>query len=153
MKGAKMESKIDEVVELFGNGFYCSQAILSTYCEEFGLDKEIALKLSCGMAAGIARLSSTCGAVTGAYMVISLKHGNCTPEDKESTEKTFALIQEFDRRFIEKHSSTNCRELLGVDLRYGDKEIAGQKVRTLCSGFVREAAEILENVLYQSERG
>jgi C_GCAxxG_C_C family probable redox protein len=152
VEGNNIKSRINEVVESFDSGLYCSQAILSTYCEEFGLDKEIALKLSCGMAAGMARLSSTCGAVTGAYMVISLKHGNCVPEDKDSTEKTFALIQEFDKCFIEKHGSTNCRELLGVDLRYGDKELAGQQVRSLCSGFVKDAAEILETILCQDER-
>ena len=142
-----MESKVNEVLESFGCGFYCSQAILSAYCEEFGLDKEIALKISCGLAAGMARLSSTCGAVTGAYMVISLKHGNYLPTDKESIEKTFALIQEFDKRFIDKNGSTNCQELLGVDLRYGDKDLAGKQVKKLCPCFVKDAAEILEVVL------
>ena len=142
-----MKSRVNEVLESFNGGFYCSQAMLSTYCEDFGLDKKTALKISCGMAAGMARLSSTCGAVTGAYMVISLKHGNCLPGDKEALEKTFALIQEFDKRFIEKHGSTNCRELLGVDLRHGDKEFAGKQVKALCSGFVKDAAEILESIL------
>ena len=146
-----MSSKVNEVLESFASGFYCSQAMLSTYCEDLGLDKETALKISCGMAAGMARLSSTCGAVTGAYLVISLKHGNRLPGDKEALEKTFALIQEFDRRFVEKHGSTNCRELLGVDLRYGDKALAGERVTALCSGFVKDAAEILESVLQQDE--
>jgi len=142
-----MKSKVNKVLESFNGGFYCSQAMLSTYCEGFELDKETALKISCGMAAGMARLSSTCGAVTGAYMVISLKHGNFVQGDKESIEKTFALIQEFDKRFVEKHGSTNCRELLGVDLRYGDKDLASQRVKAHCSGFVKDAAEILEAVL------
>ena len=142
-----MESKVNEVLESFGGGFYCSQAILSAYCEEYGLDKETALKISCGLTAGMARLSSTCGAVTGAYMVISLKYGNCLLGDKDAIEKIFALIQEFDKRFIEKHSSTNCKELLGVDLRYGDKDLAGKQVKKLCPCFVKDAAEILEAVL------
>ena len=146
-----MNSRVNDVVESFGSGFYCSQAMLSTYCEDFGLDKETALKISCGLAAGMARLSSTCGAVTGAYMVISLKHGSFLPGDKNAVEKTFALIQEFGKRFIEKHGTTNCRELLGVDLRYGDKTLAGEKVKELCAGFVKDAAEILESVLWQNE--
>jgi len=146
-----MESKVNEVLESFSGGFYCSQAMLSTYCEDLGLDKETALKISCGMAAGMARLSSTCGAVTGAYLVISLKYGNCVPGHKEALEKTFAIIQEFDRRFVEKHGTTNCRELLGVDLRHGDKDFAGQQVKALCPGFVKDAAEILESVLWQDE--
>ena len=56
-----MGSKVNEVLKAFSDGFYCSQAILSTYCEELGLDKEAALKISCGLAAGIARLGLTCG--------------------------------------------------------------------------------------------
>ena len=142
-----MKSKVNEVLAAFGGGLYCSQAVLSTYCEDLGLDKEAALKLSCGMAAGMARLSSTCGAVTGAYMVIGLKHGNCAPGDKEAIEKTFALIQEFDKRFAEKNNTTNCRVLLGVDLRCGDKELASQQVKAICPGLVKDAAEILEALL------
>ena len=147
-----MNSKVNEVLESFNGGFYCSQALLSTYCEDLGLDKETALKISCGMAAGMARLSSTCGAVSGAYMAISLKYGNCLPDDREAIEKTFALIQEFDKRFIEKHGSTNCRELLSVDLRHGDKDFASQQVKKLCPVFVKDAAEILESILCQDER-
>ena len=147
-----MESKVNEVLELFNGGFYCSQAILSTYCENLGLDKETALKISCGLAAGVARLGLTCGAVLGAYMVISLKYGNCLSDDKNSIEKTFALIQEFDRRFIEKHKTTNCRELLGVDLRNGDKALAGERVKSLCPCLVKDSAEILETLIQQSER-
>jgi len=144
------QSKVKEAVGSFESGFYCSQAILSTYCDELGLDKETALKLSCGLAAGIARLGLTCGAVLGAYMVISLKHGNCLPDDQEAREKTFALIQEFDRQFCQKHGTTNCRELLGVDLRYGERVLIDEKVDALCSGLVQDAAVILETILQEN---
>jgi len=143
-----MKSRVNEVLEKYNGGFYCSQAMLSTYCEDYGLDKDTANKISCGLAAGISRLGSTCGAVTGAYLVISLIHGNCQSDDKQSLEKTFSLIQEFDRQFTEKHGSTNCTELLGVDLRHGDKTLAGERVKTLCPGFVKDAAEILEKILF-----
>lgn len=147
-----MDSKVNEVMECFNGGFYCSQALLSAYSEDLGLDKETALKISCGLGAGMARLGSTCGAVTGAYMAISLKHGNCLPGEKEAIEKTFALIQEFDGQFSAKHSSTNCRELLGVDLRRGDKALASGRVKAVCPGLVKDAAEILESILRQDER-
>ena len=140
-------NKVDEAVECFNNGFSCSQAILSTYCEDLGLDKKTALKISCGLAAGMARLGSTCGAVTGAYLVIGLKHGKCRPDDDAAKEKTYALIQEFDRIFTTKHGSTNCRELLGVDLRHGDKALAGERVGAICPGLVKDAAETLETIL------
>jgi len=142
-----MKSKVDEVLDCFNNGFDCSQAILSTYCEEFGLDKETALKLSCGLAAGIGRLGKTCGAVNGAYLVIGLKHGKYLANDNGAKEKTFELIQEFEQRFVERNKSTNCLELLGVDLRTGEKEKTIRQVKQVCPKAVKDAAEILESIL------
>ncbi|HHX57766.1 MAG TPA: C_GCAxxG_C_C family protein [Clostridiales bacterium] len=142
-----MKSRVDEVLECFNNGFDCSQAILSTYCEEFGLDKETALKLSSGLAAGMGRLCQTCGAVTGAYLVIGLKHGKLSAYDNNAKEKTFELVQEFEKQFVKRNKSTNCLELLGVDLRNGDKEKAVIQVKQVCPKAVKDAAEILEAVL------
>jgi len=137
----------NEAIECFNNGFNCAQAILSTYCEQFGLDGETARKLSCGFGAGMGRLGETCGAVTGAYMLIGLKYGQSSVGDSEAKERTYRLIQEFSRQFIEHNQSTNCRELLGVDLLHGDKQLAGQRVQTVCPKAVKDAAEILENIL------
>ena len=142
------QSRADEALECFNSGFYCSQALLTTYCDDPGLDRETALRLSCGLAAGMGRLGSVCGAVTGAYLVIGLMHGNVSPDDKEAVERTFSLVQEFDKRFVAKHGSSNCRELLGVDLLHGDKTIAGERVKAVCPGLVRSAAEILEGLLW-----
>ena len=144
-----MKSRVNEVMDCFNSGFDCSQAILSTYCEDFGLDKETALKISCGLAVGMARLGHTCGAVSGAYLAISLKYGKCLLEDNAAKEKTFELIQEFDRRFIAKHGSTNCRDLVGVDFLTGDKEFAKQQVKKICPTLVKDAAEILEAILFE----
>lgn len=142
-----MKSKVNEVLGCFNNGFDCSQAILSSYCEEFGLDKELAMKLSCGLAAGMSRLGETCGAVTGAYLLIGLIHGKYLPYDNEAKEKTFELVQEFERQFVERNKSTNCYELLDVDLRNGDKQIAFKQVKGICPKLVKDAAEILESIL------
>lgn len=142
-----MKSKVNEAIECFSNGFNCSQAILTTYCEQFGLDKETALKLSCGLGAGMGRLGATCGAVTGAYLLIGLKYGKCFAQDDEAKEKTYQLIQEFERQFTERNKTTNCHDLLGVDLRYGDKESALSKVKQICPKMVKDAAEIIEAIL------
>ncbi|MCL1984718.1 MAG: C-GCAxxG-C-C family protein [Methanomassiliicoccaceae archaeon] len=141
------KNKAEDASERFGKGYYCSQAILSAYCADLGLDGKSALKISCGLGAGMGRTGQTCGAVTGAYLVIGLKHGSTSPDDKEAVERTFSLIQEFDRIFTEEHGSVNCRELLGADLRYGDQAAAGEKVKAVCPRLVKDAAEILERIL------
>ena len=147
-----MKSKVNEVTEFFGNGkgFNCAQAILSTYCKDFGLGKETALKLSCGLGGGMGRLGNVCGAVSGAFLVIGLKYGKFLPDDRESKEKTYALVHEFGKRFIEKNQTTNCHELLQIDLLHGDKETIKERVREICPHVVKDAAEILESILFDS---
>lgn len=142
-----MKSKVEEALACFHGGFDCSQAILSTYCEEFGLEKETALKLSCGFAAGMSRLGETCGAVTGAYMLIGLKYGKYLPHDNPSKERTFELVQEFERRFVEQNQFTNCSELLGFDLKNCEREKALPVIRQVCPNAVKIAAEIIESML------
>ena len=144
-----MESKVNEVMEFFNNGkgFNCAQAIFSIYCEDFGLDKGIALKLSCGLGGGMGRLGHVCGAVSGACLVIGLKHGKFLPDDRESKEKTYALVHEFGKRFIERNQTANCHELLQVDLLHGDKQMLRKRFREVCPRVVKDAAEILESIL------
>ena len=143
----EQRNKANDASERFGKGFYCSQAMLSAFCVDLGLDEKNALKISCGFGSGMGRTCQTCGAVTGAYLVIGLKYGSVSPDDRDSVERTFSLIQEFDERFKEKHGSVNCRDLLGVDIRYGDQTAAGEKVRVICPQLVKDAAEILGTIL------
>ncbi len=142
------QSKVNEAVECFGSGFNCSQAILSTYCEEFGLDKKAALQLASGFGAGMGRRQETCGAVTGAYLLIGLKYGNFAEMDNLTKEKTYACVQEFARLFEERNKTVNCRELLGVDLINDDSQIVTKQWTTLCPKLVRDAAEIIESLLF-----
>ena len=142
------QSKVKEAVACFSSGFNCSQAIFSTYCGELGLDKKAALQIACGFGAGMGRLQETCGAVTGAYLLIGLKHGKFVIEDDAAKEKTYALVREFARLFKERHETTNCRELLGVDLIGGDGQLAAKRVKAICPKVVRDAAEIIEQILF-----
>ena len=94
------------------------------------------------------RLQETCGAVSGAYMLIGLKHGKFLAEDEPAKEKTYALVREFSRLFKERNNTTSCRELLGVDLIGGDSELAAERLKTVCPKMVQDAAEIVEMLLF-----
>jgi C_GCAxxG_C_C family probable redox protein len=142
------QSKVNEAVACFNGGFNCSQAILSVYCKEFGLDEKTALQISCGFGAGMGRLQETCGAVTGAFLLIGLRHGKFTKEDEPAKEKTYTLVREFARLFEMRNKTTNCRKLLGIDLITGDKQVAAQRVKTICPKMVQDAAEIIEQILF-----
>jgi C_GCAxxG_C_C family probable redox protein len=144
-----MSKQSEQAVERFRNGMNCSQAVLSSYCEQFGLDSGKATKVGTGFGGGM-RMAETCGAVTGAFMVLGLKYGNSTVEDKESKAKTYEKIIEFTSRFKASHGSVKCRELLGCDITTPDGE---KKARenglfvSVCPKIVQEAAEILEEII------
>ena len=60
-------SRVEQALSCLKEGFMCSQALLSTYCEELGLESELALKLADGFGGGMGCIGETCGAVTGAF--------------------------------------------------------------------------------------
>ena len=69
-----MNDIVKQAADYFCGGLYCSQAVLSTFCEKYGLDKEMAQRISFGFNSGF-RCAEVCGAVSGAVLVIGLKHG------------------------------------------------------------------------------
>src|SRR5574340_1336897 len=107
-----MSDKVEAAVGCFREGFSCSQAILSAYGVEFGLEKETALKAAAGMGGGMGGLGEVCGAVTGALIVIGLKYGHTEASDKETKAKNYAIVRDFAGRFRAGSGSLLCRELL-----------------------------------------
>jgi C_GCAxxG_C_C family probable redox protein len=143
-------SKAVEAVLSFNNGFNCSQAIFSTYSEQLGLDKETALKIASPFGAGIGRMAETCGAVTGAYMLIGLKYGKHLSYDNVAKEKSYELVGKFNDRFNTIHGSICCRDLLQYDL---NTEEGLNYIRenglweSLCPIFIKDSAQIIEKLL------
>lgn len=143
-------SKAEKAKKQFDKGFSCAPAVLSAHSEQFGLGKELALKIACGFGGGIGRMGRTCGAVTGAIMVIGLKHGQADVNDEESRQETHKLVKEFIDRFTALHGSIECRELIGYDLSNSAELKAARKsgvFESKCSGFVYDAARIPEDIL------
>lgn len=147
-----MNTKIQNAVEKFEKGFNCSQAVLSSFSEQFGLDCNTALRIATGFGGGM-KIGETCGAVTGAFMVLGLKYGNTTPEDKETKEKTYEMVIEFTNRFKARNGSVICRELLGCDISTPEgSKVAVEKglFSSVCPRLVQDAAEILEEMLNEN---
>ena len=120
------------------------------YGGRFGLDRDTALRVAGAFGGGMARRGETCGAVTGAFMVIGLKHGKTKSDDDDAREETYELVSEFIRRFQKRNKTILCRELLGHDLgtEAGREIIMEQNlIVTRCPEFVRAAGEILEDIL------
>ncbi len=95
------------------------------------------------------RLGLTCGAVTGAVMVIGLKYGKAQPPDEPAKQKTYRLVQEFMGKFAAVNRTTVCRDLIGCDLttEEGLKTARANGVfQNECLKYIRDAVKILEEM-------
>ena len=130
-------------------GYACSQAVFFTFAEELGIEREIALKIAAGFGGGMGRMAETCGAVTGAFMVLGLKYARIGGDIRQEKQEMYARVREFAERFTSLHSTIVCRELLGYDIGTpeGRKAIADNKLNeTLCQQLVKDAVEIVEDM-------
>ncbi len=98
-------NRIEKAEELFLSGCNCAQAVFAAFADEFGLDEELAKRVSCGLGGGVGRLREVCGAVTGAALVIGMRKG----PDKAAA---YPDVQDFCAKFKGECGSIVCRELL-----------------------------------------
>lgn len=143
-------SHADIALACFREGFNCAQAVLAAFAPELGLEREVALRVAGAFGGGMGRMGQTCGAVSGALMVLGLKHGQASAADRPAKEHTYALVREFCAQFEARHGSTLCRELLGyhIGTPEGRQAIKEKGLHdSLCPRFVCDAAEIIEQWL------
>ena len=99
-------------------------------------------------------MGETCGVVTGSMMAIGLKHGKTRADDDEAKEKAYRLVNEFADKFKAKNQSIVCKELLDCDMStpeglqdFKDRNL----IETHCARFVKDAADMLEEILSSSK--
>lgn len=140
-----------DAVKRFLEGNACSQAVLSQYCELFDLNQTSALKIASGFGAGM-QMGKTCGAVTGAYMVLGLKFGTEESGRSDGRKDVYRAVVEFTRKFEERNGTTDCRDLLGCDISTAEgSQIAKEKklFTTVCPRFVKDVSELLDAIIAQ----
>ncbi len=143
-------TRTEDALSLFRQGFSCSQAVAAAFAVELGLDRDTALRVSQPFGGGIARRGDWCGAITGAFLAIGLKHGRTRAEDAVARDRTYALVQEFIRRFTDRHGHLRCKDLLGCDIGTPEGQKKAEEMnlhKTRCEDYVRDAVAILEEIL------
>lgn len=155
MSEAKLQMA-EEAEKRFRSGYACSQAVFTTFAEGEGMPADVAARIASAFGGGMGRMGHVCGAVTGAFMMIGLKHGNAAAGDTEAKERTHALVRDHAAQFARRHGTIICRELLGCDLStpesYKRAKDQGVFVK-LCPLFVRDSAAILERMLADDKTG
>ena len=120
-----MESRKQMAVEKKHCGLNCAQAVLCAYADIAGIDEETAIRLAAPFGAGMGNMEGTCGAITGAGLVLGLVSKG--PSTKQ--------MRQIMNKFRERNGATQCKLLKGVGTG---------KVLRECSDCVADAAEFLE---------
>ena len=140
--------------EIFNKGYNCSQAVVAAFSDVTGLDFETSLKVSSSFGAGMGKMRSVCGAVTGMYIVAGLLWAT-TQSDAASKEKHYTLIQQITQRFKDMHDTVVCAELLknlktDTTPKPAERTQEYYKVRP-CLKFVEDACDILDSIIGTNE--
>ncbi len=135
--------------ELFLSGYNCAQSVLLSFADDLKFSKELAQKLAAGFGGGMGKQQETCGAVTGAIMVLGLLRGEEVNNNEELKAAAYGSVKELSRDFISAYKTTQCRELIGCDLNTpeGSEKFKEEKImENVCAGCVRKAVEIVEDL-------
>ena len=135
------ESRVDQAVERFKEGYTCSQAVFATYADLFGLTQEQALKLASPFGGGMGGLRQVCGTVSGMTLAAGLHNGMTTP-DKQAKKANYDTVKGLVGEFEREHGSVRCGQLLGLEpgLPEGFQ-------KQPCVEYVRTCARLIEEHL------
>lgn len=99
--------------------YNCAQAVACALAPEVGGDVDAVYRLSEGFGAGMGGHKETCGALSGAVMVLGQLRSAGTAEPGATKQKTYKLASELVEGFREANGSVLCRELKGIGCDHG----------------------------------
>lgn len=141
-------ARIKEIAENYyrSGRFYCTEAIVKTINDEFGLNyPDCIVRLASGFPIGIGGAGCSCGAVTDGVMAIGMVFGRDQPEDP-SVGRCLLLSRELHDFFANQHGCLCCRTLTrGMVLK--SPEHMNQ-----CVTFTAEVAEETAKIIIHETR-
>ena len=137
----------------------CSQCLMLAIQEVFDLEDDMVFKALSGLAGGIGRMHSVCGALLAGAMALGMKYGR-EKDELEDTDKLFSsmeYVEKLYRRFEKEFGTVMCSEirekLLG---EYIDTKIPGEYDRAIklglyekCSALAGKTARIVAELMLE----
>lgn len=145
MEAQEIKKHTDYAVQLFEQGYNCSQSVFMAYADKFGVDKTLAASLSTSFGGGVGRLREMCGAVSGGAMLLGLKYPHLDPSDATSKNSNYLIVQNFALEFKKIIGSYNCDDILDIfsELPEINIEQTDFTVVNPCVKCVKVAAELV----------
>ncbi len=127
-------NRIEEAIKYKHSGYNCTQSVLMAYKDKLNIKEEDILKLSSGFLLGMGNMKGTCGALIAANMLLGLLN--------ESKKRMMTLSANLVDEFEKKSGALICSDLKGIKTG---------KVLCSCDDCIKNAIEILENILNEKE--
>ena len=136
--------KTMDALTLYKKGFNCAQAVILPFCDELGLDKATAMKLSEGFGAGMGACKLTCGALSGAVMAAGLINSKGDPSNPTATKQdTYLLSRALTETFQKEVGSCNCCDIKGLETK--------RPLKT-CDECVIVATQLIEQIIKNKDK-
>lgn len=142
-------NRSEKAKDLFLSGYNCAQSVVLSFADDLKFSKELAQKMAAGFGGGMGKQQETCGAVTGAIMVLGLLKGEEVNNNDELKSAAYGGVKDLIRDFVATYKTTQCRDLIGCDLNTpeGSAKFKEEKIlETVCAGCVVRAVEIVEEI-------
>lgn len=134
--------RIKQVREHHLHGCNCAQAIVVSYCDLIPIDEQTAYTLSEGFGRGMGGKMLTCGAISGAVMILSAIISDGDVLNASSRASTYKVVHSFITEFESLYQTSKCEELLA-------KRAKKQLPFTTCTDTCEAVAILLEKYLKQ----
>ena len=141
----------EKAAELFLSGYNCAQSVYAAFAPQLGISEKQAAKMASALGGGLCRMRETCGAVSGAMMVLGALKGYDTPDDN-AKKILYARGQRIMKQFKESFGTLRCLELLQLPKDGALSPIPTPRTREFyqkrpCARFIYEMARLLEEEL------
>ena len=152
------EDRIQRAVELFMQGYGCCQSVVCAFSDLYGLDEEMALRVSAGFGGGVGRMRMMCGACSALVILAGLEKGQTRGEDREGKAACYQLVRQLLETFRQRNGSIICAELLQMNgikaetntSQPDERNAEYYRVRP-CARKVESAARVFAEYLASSE--
>ena len=108
----ELENRIQRAVELFMQGYGCCQSVVCAFADLYGLDEEMAFRISAGFGGGVGRMRMMCGTCSALVILAGLERGQTRGEDREGKAACYQLVRQLLEEFRQCNGSIICAELL-----------------------------------------
>jgi C_GCAxxG_C_C family probable redox protein len=135
----------------FDAGFNCAESINLAFLPDGSEAARAAQMGATAFGGGIVRRGMTCGALTGAAMVIGRELGRTAPDDTAGKDRVYRAVEGVLTAFETRYGTLDCRRITELDFNQPhEPEVMKSLHAGVCGPLVRYVAELVAGALAEA---